>query len=223
MPSQMRVDKRDYFVEFVEEGRGTAATSVARPSVPGATQTAAALLTEDADDLRREMRTLSIDIEETHQNIYEREWHVLAQLRGAQSPAELLEEIGDLGFAWRDVARMVGVSVPAVQKWRRGERITGENRSKLARLMAACDFLQKHYYVDDVASWFEMPMHEAAPIAPVDLWSAGQTRAFFDYATRHIDALDALAKYDPEWRERYQTDYETFRDEDGYTGIRAKG
>lgn len=212
----------DYIHEIVEEDQGTASNSVAPSLVPAATRTAAALLTEDVDDLRHRAKNLNVDIEETHQRVYESEWGVLTQQRGAQSPTDLLSELGDLGFAWRDIARMVGVTVPAVQKWRRGERITGPNRLKVAKLMAVCDFLMAHYYVDDVASWFEMPLNEAAPITPVDLWASGQTKLFFDYATRHVTADETLTKYEPDWRERYRSDYETFRDADGGIGIRTR-
>ena len=214
--------QRDYIMEVLDEDAGTASTSIAPSQIPAATRTAAALLTEDADDLRHRAKSLNVDIEETHQKVYESEWAVLTQQRGAQSSTDLLDELGDLGFAWRDIAKMVGVTVPAVQKWRRGERITGPNRLKVAKLMAACDFLMSHYYVDDVASWFEMPLNEAAPITPVSLWASGHTKLFFDYATRHVTADDTLTKFEPEWRERYRSDYETFRDAEGSVGIRLR-
>jgi hypothetical protein len=213
---------RDYFVEVVEEEQGTAADSITRPVVPDSTRMVVVLLTEGADQLRHRARSLNIDIGETHQKIYESEWSYLTQQRGVQSPVDLLNELGDLGFAWRDIARMVGVTVPAVQKWRRGERITGPNRLRVASLMAACDFLRAHYYIndEDLASWFEMPLTEAAPITPIDIWAAGMQRAFFDYATRHATVDETLAKFDPEWRERFRTDIESFRDNEGNLGLR---
>ncbi|BDR52201.1 hypothetical protein KIM372_01080 [Bombiscardovia nodaiensis] len=52
-----------------------------------------------------------------------------------QSMETLLEQISDLGFAWRDVARMLHVSVPAIQKWRRkNARASAENKRNLASL-----------------------------------------------------------------------------------------
>lgn len=213
---------RDYFVEVVEEEQGTAADSIARTVTPDATRMVAVLLTEDADQLRHRVHSLNTDVGETHQKIYESEWSFLTQQRGAQSPVNVLNELGDLGFAWRDIARMVGVTVPAVQKWRRGERITGPNRLRVASLMAACDFLGAHYYIndEDLASWFEMPLTEAAPITPIDIWASGMHRVFFDYATRHATVDETLAKFDPEWRERFRTDIESFRDSDGDLGLR---
>ena len=90
--------------------------------------------------------------------------------------------------------------------------------------MAACDFLKAHYYIDDegLASWFEMPLTEAAPITPIDIWAAGMQMAFFDYATQHATVDETLNKLDPEWREHFRTDIESFRDSDGNLGLRMK-
>ena len=140
---QTRQRHRDYFVEVVEEEQGTAANSIAKPDILDATRMVVALLTEDADQLRHQAHSLKIDVSKVHQKSYESEWDYLTQRRGVESSVDMLNELGDLGFAWRDIARMVGVTVPAVQKWRRGERITGPNRLRVARLMAACDFLKR--------------------------------------------------------------------------------
>jgi transcriptional regulator with XRE-family HTH domain len=206
----------------LEEDRGTAGTSVARALVPAATRTAAALLTEDADDIRHRIETLSVDAGDAHQRVYQHEWSVLTQQRKAQNPLELLNELAEEGFAWRDIARLVGVSVPAVQKWRKGDRLSGDNRHKLASLLAARDFIASHYYVDDIASWFEMRIIDGAPVTPIDLWTTGQQILFFEYVTRHLTPEETMNEFDPEWRERYRSDFETFRDSDGNLGLRMR-
>lgn len=40
--------------------------------------------------------------------------------RARCAPMHALEQLADYGFAWRDIARVVGVSVPAITKWRKG-------------------------------------------------------------------------------------------------------
>lgn len=50
--------------------------------------------------------------------------------RARCAPMHALEQLADYGFAWRDIARVVGVSVPAITKWRKGAGVTGENRLK---------------------------------------------------------------------------------------------
>jgi len=92
------------------------------------------------------------DLDDLHQRSHEVEWRTLAADRARSSTTALLDELAAMGFAWRDVARLVGVSVPAVQKWRRGEGATGENRARLASLLAACDLIAAHYLVEDLAT-----------------------------------------------------------------------
>ena len=65
-----------------------------------------------------------------------------------------------------------------------------------------------------------MPLAEAAPITPIDIWAAGMQLLFFDYATRHATVNETLTMYDPEWRERFRTNVESFRDSDGILGLR---
>jgi hypothetical protein len=157
-----------------------------------------------------------------HQESVFAEWDGRTAHRGKAAPADLLRELADLGFAWRDVARLVGVSVAAVQKWRRNEGVSGENRRKLAGLLAACDLIAGHYSVSEIASWFEMPLLSAVPVTPMDLYAAGLHKLVFEYASGHADAERVLTEFDPEWRDHYRSDFEVFRAADGDLSIRAK-
>jgi len=206
----------------IDDDRGTAADSVTHAVLPSVTKTAAALLTEDVGKIRLDAKTLGLKVGQAHQIVCQHEWSVLTQQRGTQNPVDLLNQLDDMGFAWRDIARLIGVSVPAIQKWRKGERLSGDNRHKLASLVAAIDLLVDHYYLEDVASWFEMRMIESAPVTPMDLWASGERALFFDYGTRHVTPEEALTKYDPDWRERYRTPFVTFRDEEGNLGLRMQ-
>ena len=53
-------------------------------------------------------------------------------IEARKSVRELLEELGEFGFAWRDIARLLHVSVPSLRKWRLGEQATGANRRSVA-------------------------------------------------------------------------------------------
>jgi transcriptional regulator with XRE-family HTH domain len=142
--------------------------------------------------------------------------------RGKASITEMLAELADLGFAWRDIARLVGVTVAAVQKWRRGEGATGESRRRVASLLAACDLIAEHYEVREIASWFEMPLVGEAPVTPIDLYVEERVDLVFDYASGHADPEQILSDFDPRWRERYRSDFEVFRAADGQLSIRPK-
>jgi hypothetical protein len=112
---------------------GTGSGSVPDVLEPGPTPTQT-LAETDTDRARQRsslsgiVRTLATAVSEAatgmHQGDYMVEHRVrTSELAGAGGKA-LLNELAELGFAWRDIARMVGVSVPAIQKWGRGGRPT---------------------------------------------------------------------------------------------------
>jgi transcriptional regulator with XRE-family HTH domain len=165
---------------------------------------------------------LTATVGTVHQNAYLEEWRVLTQERATLGGVSLLEDLADLGFSWRDVARLLGVSVPAIQKWRKGGKLSPDNRRKLASFLAACDFISNHFYVEDIGQWFEMPITDSAPVTPIDLWADGNPVLVFEYASRHLTPDETLDKFDPSWRERYRTNIEVFRDDDGILGLRIR-
>jgi len=205
---------------------GTALTGTRTSATPAPqvdeTQFSASLLTERAGAVRGHARQLTTDTEELHRDTTFHEWTTRTAARGRQAPTALLEELAELGFAWRDVARMVGVSVAAVQKWRRGERITGDNRRRVAGLLATCDLVAEHYLVREVASWFEMPLVPDAPVTPTDLYAAERNDLVFDYASGHSEPGAVLAVFDPDWRARFRSDFEVFTAADGQRSLRPK-
>ena len=79
-----------------------------------------------------------------------------------------------------------------------------------------------HYGVQEIASWFEMPLLSGAPVTPIDLWAGGRSDLVFDYASGHSDSEQVLTSWDPRWRERYRSDFEVFRAGDGQLSIRPK-
>src|SRR5215211_172766 len=161
---------------------GTAGTDIQPlPRITG-TGTVAKVI-DDIGWTRQQARDLQEAVGALHQRGHYIAWNDRTGERGRSSAQEMLEELADLGFAWRDVARLVGVSVPAIQKWRRGEGTTGINRQKVASLLAACDLVAEHYGIQEVASWFEMPLLLGIPVAPVDLWAEDRPDLVFDYAS----------------------------------------
>lgn len=201
---------------------GTAGTDIVPPPSIPETETVATLVTKTLGYRRREARVWHEDADERHQQSHFDEWVLRTGRRGRSGPTEMLEELAELGFAWRDVARMVGVSVQAIQKWRRGAGISGENRHGVASLLAACDLVAEHYGIQGVASWFEMPLLPGVPVTPIDLWEAHRPDLVFDYASGHTDPEQILTTWNLEWRDRYRSDFEVFRAGDGRLSIRPK-
>lgn len=135
---------------------------------------------------------------------------------------DLLRSLAGKGFAWRDVARLVGVSVPALRKWRQGEQATGENRLKVAQLLAFCELLEEKALVTDPVSWLEMPLVEEAPVSGLDLLAAHRVDLLFDRALRASDPEAILDEYEPDWRSTYSEAFEVFEADDGMLGLRPR-
>lgn len=138
----------------------------------------------------------------------------------------LLAELGDAGLAWRDVARLAGVSVPAVQKWRRGEGITGANRLKLAGIVALLSYLRDNM-IDEPASWLEIPVRPGVAVSAMDLLIAGRYDLALELASDEYASLetttDVLDEFDPDWRTtRVDEHFEVYIASDGIPAIRPR-
>lgn len=193
----------------------------APPELPR-TQTSLGQLTDQAGALRSTARVLSDRIEDVHHQIRELLLERRAE-RVRSSPVELLDEISDLGFAWRHIAAMVGVSVPAVQKWRRGERPAPANFERLALLLSVCDLLRTDLHIPEPASWFEVRLLPEVPVRPIDLFAARKDRELLDWASNHeTNAETILDRAVSDWRERYASNFEVFTAGDGQLAIRLK-
>ena len=213
---------RNAAVESALGTRATAGDSTFRRNLTETRLTPPRLTTTEVGGIRGVARALRDDVDDLHKRTHENEWRKAAAERGKASVMSMLTELADLGFAWRDIARMVGVSVPAVQKWRKGEKASGDSRHRIASLLAACDLITSHYMVDEIASWFEMPLSSSAPVTPIVLYAANRADLVFEFASGQVDPEALLSEFDPDWRERYRSDFEVFEAGDGNRSIRMK-
>lgn len=202
---------------------GTGGELVSPPEVTE-TRVAAADLTEEIGFHRSRVRGLNNHVEDLHKDSHQAEWRMRTIERAKAPFSEMLDEVADLGFAWRDLARMMGVSVPAIQKWRRGKsKPSGENRRRVASLLAACDLVAEHYMVAEVASWFEMPLVPGVPVTPIELFGRERVDLVFDFASGQSDPEALMTQFDAKWRTQYMSDFEVFEGCDGYPSLRLKG
>jgi hypothetical protein len=148
------------------------------------------------------------------------------QVVAASSRTDLLDVLSDAGFAWRDVARLAQVSVPAVQKWRRGEGMTGPNRYKMAKLVALLDVLANHF-VSEPVSWLEMPVKEGVALSRLDLLVDNRFDLVLELLSDDGDpasAIGILDEFQPDWRDSLiDSAFETFVAADGVVSIRPRG
>lgn len=204
-------------------GSGTAASEVEPAPSISETRVEAYRLTEDIGFTRQQAGFISDDLGDLHKRGHDVEWRTRSAECGQASVSTMLADLADLGFAWRDIARMVGVSVPAIQKWRRGERASGDSRQRVASLLAASDLIREHYMVEDIASWFEMPLVKRVPVTPIDLYADDRADLVFAFASGQEDPEALMSQYKPDWRDVYRSDFETFTASDGNRSVRLKG
>lgn len=176
----------------------------------------AGLLVQDATDLHNETNQL-------HADTLDELLRAQASELAARPVVDLIGTLGDAGFSWRDVARLVGVSVPALRKWRLGEPATGENRLKVARLVALSDLLEDKAMIADPASWLEVPIVEDVPICGIDLLAARREDLLFRLALQQgVDPESILDDFEPDWRSTYRGTFEVFEADDGHLGLRPR-
>ena len=79
----------------------------------GFVRSRARLLGEDVVQVERQTGLL-------HRRAFDAQLNARARDIARRPALDILEELASCGFAWRDIARMVGVSVPALRRWRQG-------------------------------------------------------------------------------------------------------
>ncbi|BBX75222.1 transcriptional regulator [Mycobacterium shinjukuense] len=178
-----------------------------------------------ADVNYRQFTELHGQVRDTRRKAHMAELESKTVERARCAPMHALEQLADYGFAWRDIARVVGVSVPAITKWRKGAGVTGGNRLKIARLLALIDMLSDRF-IDEPASWLEMPIQDGVGITRMDLLERGRYDLVLALASTHTG--DGTVEYvlneiDPDWRETVVDNvFESYAAEDGVISIRPK-
>lgn len=208
---------------------GTAADSLASgsrvistASATGTTLAASRSVRIRAADLRDQVALLASDIDGVHQEAQDYDLQQRAQIKARSAVPALLSELAvDRGMSWSSVARLIGVSVGAVRKWRNDGAATGENRRAVARLAAFLDLLEE-FSVQDPAGWLEMPMVDGYTVTASDLYRARMELELLDFAAVRASVDDVLSKYDQHWRRSYKTNFEVFEAADGNLAVRRR-
>lgn len=188
------------------------------PPIPETT-TSYQSLSEYAGFLRNRVRFISRDVEVLHRDLDQRGLDERASEFKDRRTLELLNGLNEMGFSWRDIARMTGVSVPAVQKWRKGEATSGENHKRLMVLTAVMYKLQNDHMVPDVETWADMPIVTGVPITAIDLISASREDLVLELAADHRTNEAVLDEFSADWRDQYRSDYVVVESSDGIMSI----
>jgi hypothetical protein len=113
------------------------------------------------------------------------------------------------------------VSVPALRKWRQGAPATGQNRKRVATMVAFCEIARDEYLISEVAGWLETPIHPDVPTTPMDMIANDRWDLVLRLAGTHgEDPEVVLEEFEPGWRKRYESSVEVFPGPDGLPGVR---
>lgn len=212
----MTIDSRQLTTAGVD--RPTAADAVPEPAAPPAT---AGELIPRVSALRYQADAVNSDATTLARDVYELNLDERTSGREHQSVQSLLQALTELGLSWSMISRTLGVSVPAIRKWRQGEGASPENRHALARLVALLDMLSDQFMIEDPAAWLEIPLASTRR-SLVDAYVAGRVDLILEYAARWITSPErVLDQLDPRWRDADASrEFETFVAADGDLGIR---
>lgn len=202
-------------------GDRTRADAVVSTTIERPTRTTQDEHADRAGHLRGVTRLLAHDVAELHGQALDIQLEARTDEAAKRSVADLLEELGSLGFAWRDIARLVGVSVPAIRKWRLGGTVTGAHRRQVARLLSFVDVLRSDHLVQEVPSWMEIPI-SASSLTGIDVYALGGAKRLLLHAAGYIGSDDLLDSVSPEWRDQKDGAFEIVEGGDGEPVIRVR-
>lgn len=203
----------------IETAPGTGSTGVEVPQSPTST---IASITSRYGMLRDETSVLDHDVGDGHRAAQLQTLELVARDKARENVTTLLDELSKhRGMGWSDIARLVGVSVQALRKWRQKEPATGENRLAVARLAALLDLLED-VPVRDPASWLEIPVVQGYGLRNLDLYRRERPDLLFDLAHLRITPEQALDELDQAWRADHRLENEVFEADDGQLSIRQR-
>jgi transcriptional regulator with XRE-family HTH domain len=179
-------------------------------------------LNESYAMLRGEAHLVNSDIENGHRQVRRYDLDDRTSVKARSAVSGLLDELAtDRGLSWATIARLTGVSVSGVRKWRAGDAPKPEKRLALARLAAFLDLVGE-MPVAEPGAWLSMPLVAGFSATGEDLYIAGNVDDLLDYAAGHVQPKEMLDRFDPEWRARYASDWEIVTADDGNRSIHRR-
>ena len=124
-------------------------------------------LTEQAGFLRNQIAVVTDDAAVTHLRSFRLQLDTRTGRLAKRDSVQLLNEVADLGFAWRISPnhRRLGARLAAAATRRAPN---GANRRAIPQLLAFAQIITDQVF--DPASWMEVPISSEAPATPIDLY-----------------------------------------------------
>jgi hypothetical protein len=119
------------------------------------------------------------------------------------------------GAAWIDIAKVVGVSVPALRKWRVGAaRPRHEHRERLAAFVACLEALRVSG-VAEPAGRFQVRLLDNYSVTLTDVFAPERVPGIVGCVTGSLSPADLLDYSAPDWRTRYKAQTRLLVGDDG--------
>lgn len=128
--------------------------------------------------------------------------------------ASMLEEIGDAGLSWAEIAAVADVTPAAVRKWRRGGDAAGPKRLAVAQLLALLEMLGEAL-VAEPAAYLISPVVPGTTVTVLDMFRRGRHDLVLDLACQRKSATAVLDEFEPAWRTKTARRFIVQAGEDG--------
>ena len=199
----------------------TSTSSVTEVVVP-IPQTMTSLVSQ-VKGLRDRVQATNQDVAELHRRVNAHDLERRTHFKVREDTRQLLDRLAiHYGMSWNQIAQLVGVSPQAVRKWRKGEVATGENRLGVARVAALLDILSD-LRIANPAQWLEVPLVPGYTVTSLDIVAARKVDLLLEWADLRIETPERLLDvFDRNWREKYESKYETFVAGDGNLSLRRR-
>jgi hypothetical protein len=145
-------------------------------------------------------------VEDAHRKALELAINERASEHARRSSAELIEDLSiRWGLSWTAISELVGVSIPALRKWRKGGGISGDSHSRLARLAAFNEMLEENCAIGEPALWLDTPLLPDRFVTPRKLYGLGTVAqvGLLEFAGLHHSPEDLLTRLIPNWEQSY--------------------
>jgi transcriptional regulator with XRE-family HTH domain len=163
-------------------------------------------MSNEVAGLRDRVDLLHADVRDLHNGARTQDLEEATSALTQREPRELLDVLAVArGMSWVDIARLVGVSIPALRKWRLGENVSSENRQKLARLTAFLDMIARAP-IHDVAAWMEITLTSDTTLTPADIYLGDRVDLLLERAFERMTAYQLLDQFDADWRRQHAAD-----------------
>lgn len=127
------------------------------------------------------------------------------------------------GMSWVDIAKIVGVSVPALRKWRLGEaRPKRDNRRRIAHIVGLLSAM-KALGVAEPAGRLNVRVVDDSYLTLRDIVASAPVGDVLSYVDGNLSGEDLLDRNVSGWREQYRSKIDTYVAADGERAMRMRG